>query len=463
MSNAIHQKELLLRYLDGNVSDVEREQAESALLSDPEARDFVRMVAEHAVCVADLERTDQWLPDETELIGSGSMTAHETRILKAVGTTDSSAVGNMNVRTAAWVGLAVAGLIGLILALVFDRDPDRAIAKISGLGGPLIWTGDGGQVTRDLSVGTQLTGGTIEAVAEDSWAEIKFNDGSTMALAGTSLVTFSDRGQKEIHLWEGNVTAKVTPQPADQPMLVHTRSAVLEVLGTQFSVKTDRATTSLNVNEGKVRIRRLSDGSSVEVPANHRVTAAADRVLSPVLVPHSVGHWESQLNLGPKRTRGNWVPKLNGDEAGLLAVPLTIKTRQGKTITLYNTSFQVSHGDESPVVVQEGSRLRVHGRVSTPQRIYIGLTVHKRNGDFAGNFQRVLPATKFTAGAGFELTLSLEDFSLDPSLAQIRDQLPAGPAGLVVQSFWCHSLDQPAGLGIFKVQLVSPSEKTLGL
>jgi len=79
-------------------------------------------------------------------------------------------------------------------------------------------------------------------------------------------------------------------QPAHKPMLVYTRSAMLEVLGTQVEVEAERAATTLNVSEDKVRVKRFSDGSTVDVPARHRLIAAADRDMLPSPVPHSVNH-----------------------------------------------------------------------------------------------------------------------------------------------------------------------------
>ncbi|MGI9473758.1 MAG: FecR domain-containing protein, partial [Rubripirellula sp.] len=265
--------------------------------------------------------------------------------------------------------------------------------------------------------------------------------------------------QKVIHLRAGNVSANVVPQPKGRPMLVHTASAVMEVLGTQFKVETDLAATSLNVNEGTVRLKRLSDGTTLEVPANHRVIAAADREMSLMLVPRSVTHWKTQLHLGPERARGRWLPKSEDSEAKLLAVPLTMTTRQGKTITLYNTSFQVSSGDGPPVILEENSELRVRGRLTSPQRIHVGVTVRTASGDFAGNFETYIPASEFTAETPFTLNLNPRDFQLDPTLAEIRGQLPSGPEGLVVASVWVHSLFEPAGLEISEIELIPPAMK----
>lgn len=50
--------ELLLRYLDGNLSPVEEAEVNDLLGRDPEARAFLRQVAEQAVTIADMQRTE---------------------------------------------------------------------------------------------------------------------------------------------------------------------------------------------------------------------------------------------------------------------------------------------------------------------------------------------------------------------------------------------------------------------
>ena len=47
-------------------------------------------------------------------------------------------------------------------------------------------------------------------------------------------------------------------------------------------------------------------------------------------------------------------------------------------------------------------------------------------------------------------------FGLDPSLAEMKDKLPGDPFDLVVETFWCHTLDKQAGLEIAEVELIPP-------
>jgi len=353
------------------------------------------------------------------------------------------------------VAIAAAAVVVLIAGVYFQRpSAEREIAKITGLSGSLQWTGDGGRVFHDLRVGTELSGGTIEGMATGSWFELEFNDGSTVTISGNSMLTFSDHGQKELHLKEGNVSGNVKPQPAGKPMLIYTRSAMLEVMGTQFEVEARLSATMLNVSEGKVRVKRLSDGSTVDVPAQHRVVAAADREMSPVLVPDSVNRWISQLHLGPDGTYGKWSPKTDAEDAKLRAIPFTTHTGY----TIYTAAFAVSRGDTPPVILQPGSRFRVRGRIASAHKVYFGVTLRHAGGEFAGRFQTIRPAVEFQSGQDFEVILQLRDFRLDPSLIEMKNKLPSTPFDLADESFWCHTLNEQAGLEVAEVELISPAE-----
>lgn len=351
------------------------------------------------------------------------------------------------------MAIAAAAVVGLIASIALLRQKaEHKIAKISGLSGSLQYTGDGGSVFHDLHVGAELSGGTVEGMAADSWFELEFNDGSTAAISGHSMLTFSDQGQKKLHLKEGSVSGNVRPQPAGKPMLIYTRSALLEVLGTQFEVEARLSATLLNVSEGSVLVKRLSDGSTVEVPAQHRVIAAADQEMSPVLVPDSVNRWISQLDMGPDGTYGKWSPKTAIEEAKLSTIPLTMP--QG--LTIYTAALGVSRGDTPPVVLQPGCRLRLRGHIASIHDVYFGITVMYPGGGFAGRFEIIRAAVEFSGGEDFEVVLDLLDFGLDPSLTEIKDKLPSVPYHLVVESVWCHTLDQPSGLEIAEVELLPP-------
>ena len=167
----------------------------------------------------------------------------------------------------------------------------KPIAKIKALSGSLVYTGDRGLVRKDLKEGDSLVGGTIEGMTPAAWFELEFSDGSTVMISGNSMLTFSDDGQKKLRLKEGGFSANVNQQPKDKPMLVSTRTALFEVMGTRFSVEAEPTAATLRVSEGRVRATRLSDNLSVEVPAKHRVVASQDHELTPEGLPDSISIW----------------------------------------------------------------------------------------------------------------------------------------------------------------------------
>jgi ferric-dicitrate binding protein FerR (iron transport regulator) len=351
-------------------------------------------------------------------------------------------------RVISWLpnwALSAAAAVVIMAALWFfeGRRPATVttIATIGEMSGPALWTGDGGRVIKDLQTGTKLSGGTLEGTSPRSWVQLRFNDGSTVTLSGDSMLTFSDLGQKELHLKRGGLSADVTPQST--PMLVHTRTAMLTVLGTRFDVETELSETTLNVSEGLVGIRRISDGRTVDVPANHRVVAAADVELNPARLPAPVHAWQSAMGRGHKRMYGKWRPDPGEDGGRLWAIPWI--TEQDKTI--YTASMPVSRS-ETPVVLDSTSRISVRGRLKKGSHVFVGLTLRKPSGEFAGRFQVIKAASEFTAGEEFEIVLPLRDFQLDPSLKHVQAELPARPDGMVIDSIWCHTLYNHVGLGV---------------
>jgi len=464
MSDARDWHELIDRHLHGELSESEKERLAERLDSDAAARkDFVEQV-QWDTRLADVLRDSRGSlrePIEDENSNT-TFVERKTTVWKS--------------RTTKFMGASLAAAALIIVALsatLYFQQPntkrpveeitvrrpseEQPIATITGLSEPLQWTGDGGRVDFDLRVGAELAGGTVEGLAPGSWFELTFSDGSIVTISGNSMLTVSDQGQKTLHLKTGNLSGKVKSQPAGKPMLIYTRSALLEVLGTQFEIEAETVATVLNVSEGSVRVTRFSDGSTVDVPARHRVIAAADREMLPEPVPNSVSQWKSELSLGPVRTQGKWSPGTDTQEAKLRAIPFT--TPRGMTI--YTTGLGVSYGDKPPVTLQPASRLRVRGRVASPQKVYFGITVRKANGAFAGRFQTTRSADEFRNGRDFEVTLHFREFRLDPSLASSKQELPSDPFHLVVETIWCHTLDKQAGLDITEVELIPPTAGTM--
>ena len=351
---------LVRRYQDRQLNSEEISQLEELLLADAEAREIFRHETNLIAAVEDIacDHAPQ-LDQPVHAISTGPP--------------DTSGPSSSRWTMAAISSAAVAAV--LLLVVTFRSSPDTGqtniIATIVGVNGPLQWTGDGGKVRSDLSVGMKLTGGTIDGISPESWFALQFIDGSKIVTSGTSMLAFSDLGQKVLHLKSGRMSANVTPQPDGAPMLIHTRSAILEIVGTSFDIDTDLASTALNVSEGKVRVTRRSDGKLVEVPEQHHVIAAADQDLSIVQIPKVSRYWRSRLEDGPRRTYGRWLPGTSNQKPMLHSIPY--QTEEDKTI--YTVSFSTTVPDAAPVMAGKRSIIKVKGRLDRPADLYVGMTM----------------------------------------------------------------------------------------
>ncbi|TWT39882.1 FecR protein [Thalassoglobus neptunius] len=433
-----HLETLIQHYAYGTISSEQLTELEALLKSDQVARD--RFLSE-----MNLHST---LDDLAILRDMSDSTAIFTERLEAPQPSQPQ-----RSKFHALLALLLACLVIAVSFSTLLQPPQKQRgAKITGLSGSLQLTGDGGRVSRDVNVGDELTGGTIEGMTPESWFELTFDDGSTISISGHSMLTYADNGQKELHLKSGSFSANVTKQSPGKPMLVHTRSALFEVLGTRLNVDADLSSSTLTVSEGTVRAIRRSDGKTVEVPANHRVVATVERELKPERLPDSVDRWASQLYQGPVATYGKWFAGTEEEPATLWAIPYTVDRETGHNMTIYTAGIGVSTGDNPPVVLPPHAQLRVRGRLDRPNHVFFGLTLRETNGDFAGRFQRVLSAENFSGGE-FEVMLNLDDYELDPSLEFMKEKLPVGPGKLIVESVWCHTLFDQVGLAITSVEI----------
>jgi len=456
-------EELIDRHLRGELNEAEKERLAELLDSDDAVR---REFVEHV----------QWDTEMSEALRESRHSRGDVDSLadkRAAPNSEGAKTRFLRMMLAVAAAVIVALSSGLIYQLAQTksqsiatdniaeqpRDSEPSVAKITGLSGALIWTGDRGQIVRDITVGTELAGGTIEGLAPDSWFELQFHDGSTVMISGTSLLTFADLGQKKLRLREGRLSANVEPQPDGKPMLIHTRSAVLKVLGTQFDVEADIASTVLTVSEGKVNFRRLSDGSEADVPAKHHVTTDTDDDLFPALTPNAVHAWRSQLH--PKQGYGKWQPATEQQPASLKAIPLI--PPHAPHITLYLAGLSVDRSEGSPVVLLPGSKFVVRGRLRSPARVRFGIRGTYPNGEFAGMYRGDLhekqPLAVKDDDGRFEEVYHLQHFTLDPAVRERQDELVAKPDGLILDGVWAFThTDSPSGLEITEVEVIPPAQ-----
>jgi len=364
--------------------------------------------------------------------------------------------GTMARRLLAKWPFAVVAVVALIASVVLLRpQAERDIVRITELNGSVRWTGDGGQVIPALAVGSSLHGGTLESLSADSWVDLTFRDGSTVTVSGRSMLTISEYQQKQLHLRAGNLSANIMPQPDGKPLLIHTPTARLEVLGTQLNVEAELSSTMLSVNAGCVRVTRLADGSVAEVPAEHQVVASADRhaELTVGRRPGPVTAWQS--NLPTDRLYGKWLPGSNDSDGGLRTASMLWGDPE-KPVTLYVVSLSVSRDRPIPVLLTSDAKFRIRGQIESAGKVYFGLTTKHVKGGFAGKFvvERDFGAVQKT-GKSLDIELRLKDFR--PQEQELTEKYPEGfpatPVGLELFDWWCCTVNEDAGLEITQVEL----------
>ena len=445
---------LIQQYIDGTISDADVPRLQKLLTESSDARAMLRTLATIDIGLQDL--------------AEGHI---DSPITSSNSTAPAVPRANQSNFSKAILALATVALIALGISLFFNLKPaaenaatDQHIARIKGIGGVVVWTGNGGRVSSDLSVGTPLTGGTIEGASPTSWVELEFDDGSTFTLSSDSRLTFSDLGQKVLHLKEGDVTSDVEPQSAEFPMLVHTQNAVMEVLGTEFKVKSEIDATSLAVTEGVVRIKRLSDGRSVDVPANQRVRATGGAEFSPRPIPEVASQWKSQLD-SPYNVFGKWLPKTESAPPRVMLVPHQHTKPDEQKIMVQFGGISVSGRDNETVMLHADSKIRVRGIARLSQQAVFGVSARRTGGGFGGVFMTFEPSIVFWKKLAdfntsepddefkeFEVVLSASEFLLSPELER-EQQFKASPVDSIVDAFFCLSPIEESRMEITEVEI----------
>lgn len=288
-----------------------------------------------------------------------------------------------------WVAGAMAAGLALLYALVGlpPSGGERKILMVTQVDGSVRWTGAGGEVRESLATGSKLPGGSLETVSDDATLVVAFADGTSLTLLGRTAATISDEGQKTVHLRSGSLSAEVRPQDPQRPLLIHTPTALLEVLGTRFEVDSDEANTRLAVNEGRVRLTRLRDGRSAEVPAQHEAVASLSGAEMPVMPrrePEVL--WRSDFSNGPAGTQGRWLPADAEKRARIGAEPAYLPKTSRGPVTIHRVNLTLPWQDRANIHVQPDSRVRLRGHASQPATLEVMLGCMKTTGGSAGNW-----------------------------------------------------------------------------
>jgi len=434
----------------------ERWRVAELLRTDPEARAFLRAVAEQAVMVADMERIALGRQEEFHLRPLRS--AHQGRKI-------------LPVRFRSWRGGVAAAAVVALLAVVasvvaFQLLPSTkpGIVRVSKVTGSSQYFGFKGRAEKALTTGTALgAGDTLETRSCDAWVELKLRDGSTITIAGHSTLRILDAeaGREQFKLLEGSLWGSPAPGPAVAAVLIQTPTVAAEMRGAQFDIQTSSTETMVRINEGSALIRQNLDGSTVEVPKGRQLAASLSRKesLSVTPQPGPISSWACDLRQIPDVILGRWLPPTGNQRARLGANPLLWRISDRDSVMLYAVALTAWKSAERPVLLQSDSKLRFRGRTERAQTVRFGFSTQKMRGVFAGKFEvDVPPASLRPAGETWEVELPLRNFH------PLHPQLASSPDGLELTDVYALTIQEDAGLEIHSIELLSgeaakPAEK----
>ncbi|HXX94237.1 MAG TPA: hypothetical protein VEN81_11430, partial [Planctomycetota bacterium] len=191
----------LVRYLDRSAGPEEVELLGQALREDPEARALLRAIALQALTLSDL---------------AGSQELEKRAPLPA---------SRPGLRPRAKVPLAVAAaaLLALGAGLAWWASGRPAEITLSRVRGSASWRPEGGLPRTGLESNAALAGpGTLTVEGAGNFAEVRFEDGTTVGLSGDSELSILAGLQKRLVLSRGSVVVDARPQPPARPILVRT-------------------------------------------------------------------------------------------------------------------------------------------------------------------------------------------------------------------------------------------------
>ncbi len=382
--------------------------------------------------------------------------------------------------------LFVVFFTGLFFVLTNNglKENNYAFAEVIAFDGLVEWRDSVSGKEQKFDVGKKLGSGTIECLSANSWAEIKYFDGTSLIVSGFSELALSDNnGSKLIDLLRGDLSVDAKPQPKGKPMKVISPGARAEVLGTQFNVVAGADSTRYIVNEGLVKVRRTYDGSVQEVPANHFVVARQGQTEEFKSLPR-INHeheWKSEL---PRDMRwGELIKSTNitsinpaikalseySSTAQRILAPYNLRTKpcilreKGKSPELlFCAALGVSSSGDRPIVVDENAKFLVKGLidrsmfgVDDANSFFMGLTTHHPTGGFAGKFvtKRNISFNPEGRNNKFEIEIPVKDFWKIKKGYRTDKLIPKLSIGLELSDVWFVAY-QNIGLEINSVEII---------
>ncbi|MHC1766685.1 MAG: FecR domain-containing protein [Verrucomicrobiia bacterium] len=441
MSLTDSERELLLRSLDGEVNDAERDRVAGLLRTCPEARAFVREVAEQSVMFADLEQTALARRQELKSLFRSTVRGWTP--------------GPARVRVWQW-GLAAAAAV-VLLATTFQMlaAAKTWIGKIAWVTGSSQVFGARGEVDNALPVGMRLSpGDTLETRSCDALVGLELRDEASLVLVGKSALRIlaADSEGVRFELGTGQVWVSPSDRSSSMGLSIQTPTLVVESRDAQFYLQTTETETTVRVNRGSARVKQHLEGSTVNVPSGYQVSAFLSRPqpLTAQPRPEPGDSWTCDLSNEPKSVLGRWLFPTEDRGGRLAAVPVLWPLPEKKCVLLHLAGISVLANSERPILLATNSKLVFRGRTTRPQAVRFGFVTQKPQGMFAGKFEMDVRSEALgPAEETWEVSLRVTEFQ------PLQPELSLSPAGLELTDVYALTIQEDAGLEIHRAELIA--------
>lgn len=132
----------------------------------------------------------------------------------------------------------------------------------------------------------------------DSWAKLLFRDKTAIHLFPNTRLSLGAEPSLKLTVPEGQVQARVTPQPSGESITFVSPHAEIRVLGTELEILSLAGRTDVAVSEGKVRVTRNSDGQTSEVATAQFLSITDSGDLAVLEWPQPADEWSVDFDAG---------------------------------------------------------------------------------------------------------------------------------------------------------------------
>jgi len=317
------------------------------------------------------------------------------------------------------------------------------LAVVESVSGSISWSDAAMPRPRAVAIGAALGSGLLTADGENAAVQLRLADGTRVWLSGESELALSAETAtgSVIALRRGNLDAVADSRPGSPPASIRTGIAEvsLSATGGTLNITADAARTSVAVESGHARVRRLVDGATLELAHNQSAIATLDIRDRLAAVPdneHPPVIWRRAFDRPPPAgSKGEWRSHEEPGGPCLRAVPYVAGRRpDGSPVIHHGITARPADGSGVLASLTPTTVLRVRWRTARPASLQMFTSLKTADGAFGGNFELIARAERSPADAAGWRTSTVRLADFEPRTGKFASPPPGALVGLILLS-----------------------------